>query len=399
MLAYLAYLQIFANMFTSVIQYFFPGILTYREIALITSLITAFVVIKYVSDRKCRLNIFLLSYFCIVVLLLYLLTANFYYVDNSEEYKSFLLVLAGQIFPAILTASIVAKNEVVQLKIKKLVPLVATMFTTIAFSAAFFSDSSTSGGFVKTEYGLNYQTTSYLAAYATGFCIYFLLNFRKIDWYFPFRKKSMPIIFFILLIVNFISILVSGGRGGLILFIVLILFYLYFVVKQYKFSFKSVIFINVVILLVVFFVYKSIEIVSNLSLSTNGFKRIIASVEAGDSSGRDIIYLQALDIVKDSPILGHGLGSVFLELGFYSHNFFIDALVETGIIGCILFSVLLVVMWNRGLKLLRIDSTNSLWLIIFLDGFVMSLFSGYYIGHIPLYWSMFFIFCFKYSYK
>ena len=62
--------------------------------------------------------------------------------------------------------------------------------------------------------------------------------------------------------------------------------------------------------------------------------------------------------------------------------------METGVIGCLIFVTLLIITWRKTGKLMQVDLTDAIWRIVYLDGLVMSFFSGYYLGHIPIYWIM-----------
>ena len=94
----------------------------------------------------------------------------------------------------------------------------------------------------------------------------------------------------------------------------------------------------------------------------------------------------------EKPVFGHGVGSVFFEMGTYSHNFITDAMVEVGVIGTFILFSLFIILVFKAIKDIYHDISDSLWLIIFLDGLVMSLFSGYYLAQIPLWWSVAFYF-------
>lgn len=70
-----------------------------------------------------------------------------------------------------------------------------------------------------TDNGLNYQNTSYMAAYATALAYYYILCFDKIKWVFFFKRRLWFIIIGISIIVNLLTIFIAGGRGGLVLYI------------------------------------------------------------------------------------------------------------------------------------------------------------------------------------
>ena len=63
-------------------------------------------------------------------------------------------------------------------------------------------------------------------------------------------------------------------------------------------------------------------------------------------------------------------------------------MVETGILGTLFFVGVLVKTIKNLAIIVKRDITEYLWLVIFLDGFVMSMFSGYYLAHLPIAWSI-----------
>ena len=372
-------------MFTCAILYFLPGLVTYKMMAIFIAGISSVVLLWIMANLKRKVDTILLTFFFLVILVfLYSTTASVYGKVN-EMYNSFILVLAGQIAPTVLCAIAVAQMKKVQYKMKQYTPYVGALFTFISFTAAFFPDSATSGGFVETESGLNYQTTSYLAAYAAAFNLYFIIFNDQINWIGVVKSIKFIRIYFIFVLINLMSIMIAGGRGGLLLFIVQAIFAYWLYSKKKKIKFLSGRTIWIIIAISVISVL-GIAFASSFGGETNGFSRIVNTVQHQDENGRDVLRGLALLSFFDSPIWGHGLGSVFYEVGIYSHNCILDALIETGIIGCIVFVLLLIWIWRKTGKLIKIDYTNAIWRLILLDGLVMSFFSGYYITQIPIDW-------------
>ena len=190
-----------------------------------------------------------------------------------------------------------------------------------------------------------------------------------------------------LVIVNFLTIMLAGGRGGLVLFSMLLLAMGFFYFSTRKLSLKSQIQIVAVLLVVLIAGKLCVDYAENSTLEMNGFQRVLNLMD----SNRDSLREDAFGLFAESPLLGHGLGSVFSLLGIYTHNLFTDALVETGIIGTICLLTFIIISFRQGWRLVAVDKTNLLWLIIFADGFVLGMFSGYYLAHIPLYWSISFL--------
>ncbi|HOI72952.1 MAG TPA: O-antigen ligase family protein [Syntrophales bacterium] len=94
-------------------------------------------------------------------------------------------------------------------------------------------------------------------------------------------------------------------------------------------------------------------------------------------------YWRALRLWVEAPILGHGLGSWPLLVGFgdikeYPHNVILELLVELGLVGFLLFLAipLRALYQNRFLKATQCVPTLLIILMIFVDLFVNALCSG-----------------------
>lgn len=393
MLAYLTYFQIFSSMFTCVVLSFFPHLLTYKQIAVIIAVVSAIILIPKIFQKKGNsVGTILTACLCMLVIVLYFLTSELY-GTSSNTYNSFFLVLCGQVFPILLCATFVAQSEEVQNNIKRLTPLIGILFSSMAFMAAFFPTSTTSGGYMANDNGLNYHNTSYMAAYAAAFCIYYILCFEQIEWNNVFRKRIFFILAAILIFINLLTIFIAGGRGGLVLYIMQFCLAAYIYIKRnvtsqrqtFKIIGISIVMVGIILLLANF--------AESTTLKTNGYERILSTIRTGDSNGRSVLRDKAIACFTDKPLFGHGVGSVFYELGIYSHNCITDALLEIGVVGCVMYLTFFIYAWRRGIKLFNTDFTGYIWLVIFLDGFVMSLFSGYYIAQIPALWAATFLVC------
>ena len=73
--------------------------------------------------------------------------------------------------------------------------------------------------------------------------------------------------------------------------------------------------------------------------------------QGGDqTSGRITLYINALEMFKQKPILGWGSG-VFANLyGIGTHNIYLQLLAENGLIGFILFVTLLFINLSTTIK-------------------------------------------------
>lgn len=391
MIAVLSYMQLFAYAFVSIILFLFPGVVSYKIFVLI---VTGCSIISFgILLSKYKINYstpFLVFVICLILLSCYYLTSLMYAADN-EKYNSFLLVLEGQMFPALVCSSICCQIDDVQEQMKRLAPVMAVLFTAISFMAAFFPNSKTSGGFASTDYGLNYQMISYIAAYAASFSYYYLINYSSQNWGTFFSTHKAFSIMKACLFVNFLTILIAGGRGALVLFTIHTCYAIYISCKKRIINLKNIGKLATYFFLILLFVVSGIFYALNSSVKTNGFGRILATIEKNDQNGRDVLRSEALHCFSQEPISGHGLGAVYYEIGEYSHNIFTDVAVEMGCIGLLVLIIILFIAFKRLNFFVILDTSNLLWSFIFLNGLGMSLFSGYYLANVPLWWAIIFI--------
>ena len=377
MLSYIVYLILFASYFTAIVLYFLPNIIQYKAFVIGIDVVFFISVLYYKLANKISLKKCSALMICfILILAVYSLTPLFYYYSNSQ-YVSFKLVLIAQTLPAILSAAIINSNEYFVDKLKRLAPIVSLLFSIVSFYTAFYPVAETTGGFAAGE-NLTYQNISYMSATAAGFTLFYLLSFQEIKWPLFFKRKIAKKIMCVMLIVNLLSIFVAGGRGGLVLFGVLCIcsYYIYINTSSRKRNMAKF-FIPIFCVVVLVF---SIQFVARYSLSTNGFSRIVSTVSTGDDNGRSLLREKAYSAFLDSPFYGHGLGSVFYEIKEYTHNCITDMLVEGGFGEVFVYLYLVFYTIKKIFKLISVDISESLWLFLFLDSFIMSLFSGYYLG-------------------
>lgn len=389
----LSYFQIFASYWCSTVLYFLPGIISYRQYAMIIATLSILLTLRQFSLRSFRVPKKYFFFVCAFLLcvILFSVTPQIYGSDNVTH-SSFFLVLAGQVLPIVIMVPFVSNNHVIEGKIKKITPIISLIFTVIAFFGTFRPTSKTGGGFAYNDNGLTYQTASYLAAYAAGLAEYYLLCKKEIEWHRIFRSSVMGIIMSIIIIINAISILVSGGRGGLVVYLIEIIVILFYWIRKNQINSNKILKIALVVGAIFGIGYFALRFASKADIATSGFNRFINTFTKGDQSGRNLIMKHAFESFLKSPIWGHGFGSVFYELNRHSHNLFFDVMVETGIVGLVIWVIFLASTIHKLIIFERNDVTESLWTIIFLDGMIMSLFSGYYLAQLPLLWVMVYVY-------
>lgn len=320
------------------------------------------------QPTKINIRSFIILFLIITITLLFFLT-RFYYSTENAMYKSEFLCWGASSLPALFCGSMYAKKGIVDLH-KKL-PLFIFPLTIIISYVAYTTAGRTSADRILDEAtGMNYQSIAYYMAQLFGLTVFCILTGYK-------RKKIyINLILYSLLLIQFITCFSSGGRGGLV---VLLLYFLFFIYKNFKSRKKSL--ISFVSLIFSFLIFLFVIQKFNIN-DTAGFSRLLDTIHQGDSN-RAILQAKALESFYESPIWGHGVGSIFFEIGTYSHNFITDIMVETGIIGLIIIVTFLIICTK-----FLINSNNAFITIIFIYALTLNTFSGYWLAN-HLLWFVF----------
>ena len=181
----------------------------------------------------------------------------------------------------------------------------------------------------------------------------------------------------ILEVIAIVSIVLLQSRLGLFsLILVYILFFFIYKDKRKHY---------VISLLIVF--------LSSISLSSSDGSKVIdknyniLNIESDESLNQRLnFYSIAIELFNQKPIFGHGIGSWKYEslaykksedntvlIPYYTHNDFLQILVETGIIGLGIYFVILFYLFNNALKLFKRDKNMSIFIILFFLFFLNSM--------------------------
>ena len=171
-----------------------------------------------------------------------------------------------------------------------------------------------------------------------------------------------------LLVLSFVLMLRVASRGPLVTFVVVILFFLFCRTKN---KLMGLIISLTLILLVWFNISTIFEWLGTISPMME--QRMAAAIFEDDSSGRDILYREAINIFLQNPILGK---QFVLNNGFYSHNSILDVMIGLGFFGALVWVYLL--LKNIKLGYYNVASISSLMTISLLSVqfIIKGLFSG-----------------------
>lgn len=313
---------------------------------------------------------------CAIIILLYFSTRCFYDEVNNR-YTSYFLSMGVRFIPAVLTGMYMLSHDDIMKKVEyALLPFILLYTITLA-SVAFTANIGVNIAQTFNTDFLNYQSISYYSIFAFGFNMYLIVQSR-------YRRY----ILIALAILQVIITIMAGGRGAFVLGCV---FTLYFALKHITFSkLISYILIGLAVLLTIN------AILSDNEIFKMGFERIFnffGNTEAIGTDNRWIRWNLAWNAFTKSPVFGHGLGSVFYEVGFYSHNIFTDMLCEGGVVLFLIFIFVLMKFIRASQILITEDYRNEIIVIVFLCSFVMNSFSGYYLSDTGIWLSLTYVLC------
>jgi O-antigen ligase len=103
---------------------------------------------------------------------------------------------------------------------------------------------------------------------------------------------------------------------------------------------KGIIIICVLAGLLIIFINPIIDLLT--AMGSNLAVRLTSMFVEGETSGRDIIYKNVLDIIKQSPIVGvYYIVPSGPGVGMYPHNYFLEVFMATGFLGGTPFMILI----------------------------------------------------------
>jgi O-antigen ligase len=151
------------------------------------------------------------------------------------------------------------------------------------------------------------------------------------------------------------AILLTGSRTSLI---AVIPFGLYLVgTRQIKPKTKLLVVSILLVSLLALIPFIPSTVVSRLS--TLG-----SSIESRDLGGRFELWVEALQVFSAHPISGLGSGALDSAIGSAAHNTFVSVLAETGVVGFILFLLILAIVIVQAVNVP--NGNAGLWIAIFL---------------------------------
>ena len=383
---------------TSIFSYFNYALLaiigvegTFTSLAFkgFSALITIWVIYEYMCNRKqFKLKKSLGIVICLIPIAMTLTILKYGFLH--DVLRSYFLGYFVCVIPAVLAGHLFyyKKNELPW----QPAIIVCVLLADIAMLRVLCTPGAAPDYYV---FGWNYQMLSYIGTLTAILSVFVLSNYKKsLNIAGGSKEKTVKIFLIVSIFIGIWATISGQGRGALIL---LVLFAVYMITSmsiKYNQNHKNVLnkILLVLTFVVVFIIIKTQiadeNLADNVLLSGRMGQFIKGMLENPKEyilySARGKIYVKVLPAIKNSPIWGHGIGSVFYAADTYSHNIFLDIMCELGIIGIGIFIALSCRLIKNSQKDL---CTYFVWWILLSDFFVLQL-SGYYLYHTGIWFSI-----------
>ena len=225
---------------------------------------------------------------------------------------------------------------------------------------------------------ITYQTLSYLSAFAFGLNYFLLFHDQNSNRLKFFKDNKLYRIFCLfLLLLQGVSLVVTGGRGGFILLSVYFLYVTFFVKGGKSLYIKFIAIIAIIL-------FAALILNSNNPTISNGLKRIFSyitseGIDMSETSYRDVNYRIALDLISQKLVFGYGIYGLFMYT-FYPHNLFLEILLGGGVFYFLIFIAATICIVRKYIKIKRSTPDVLLLFIFLLYDLVMLMFSGSYLN-------------------
>lgn len=345
------------------------------------AIVSVFVLIDF---KKCKnRKLFLIPFFFIFI----------YFIESSLfQYSWGQRILLQQSFKCFCAFSIpcifIGINLANTKSIERIYPWVDVLAVFIALGCLVSLPRFLTSGLFQYG-GSNYQQLSYNAAFAFSILLYNLL-FNNRYRFRPLSNKLFSCLSFFLMLGCIICILSSGGRGGFVLLLVDILYVFYLKGKD---SIKSIIYILITVLIIVFLLY-FLDLGLVKDLVDFGYERIFNTFFSHEGSaisrgGRDEVFNLALRYISENPF-GYGFFRSYALMGNYPHNIILEILMDGGFLLLLLFICFIVKLIIKLKRIGKEENQLTLFMLLFFYPIVMLSFTGTYL------WNGMFWFCVVY---
>lgn len=180
------------------------------------------------------------------------------------------------------------------------------------------------------------------------------------------------IIVFLVISLSLYTALRAGSRGPILALFIVLFFWM--LAKSKNIGRNLALLMLVFIALIIFIepILNGLAIISPIMEA-----RIRASLYEGDTSGRDLLYQDAIQSFFNNPLLGEKFAIFSPDGGFiYSHNMLLDAFMGLGLMGGLIMMIFLLLALKKSFILIR-DNDRHFWIsLIFIQQLVLNMLSG-----------------------
>ena len=326
---------------------------------------------RYITASSKTMTVFWISLFFVLCVMLSMFVTKLYYDKPSKLFDSMILSFGSKCLMTPFFAIAWNKKDFFYSVVKWIIPY--TSFATVCSMIAVIRLAGKS----IMDFEIGRQLLSYGGAFSVGLLL-FLLQYQN-----ECVKESIKkYIVFILIIFNIYIVFAGGGKGAFVLTCLLFLLYFYSRIKA-KVALLIVTFLGALKIFESFFI--------DIILQTPGGMRILTLFISDDlnqiTTGRDRLYAKAVDVILDRCFLGGGPGSAIYDVGYFSHNIFLDILLDWGFIGCVFFLVVIVVVCRKSFALFENPNIRFLFTIFFCQ-FILLMFSGSFYSYFGFWFSI-----------
>lgn len=299
---------------------------------------------------------------------------KFLYGSNDLFNSSILYILVWQYMAILLSISLL--DDDVEKQVESFFKYIVFILSLSVALASFASYQR--GRFMDSIGGATYQSASYYAAFCFGMTLFYMRKRKK-----EMASKIETIAYIFVLIIDFLALILSGGRGAMILLIMYA--FVYFLGGDKEGKARNLILLIALTIAVIFIVGKM-----DSSIVNHQIQRIFSYISTSgldftNTSGRNFYYNRCINIIKESNYMGNGLLSYYyLMNGSYPHNIFLEFLIEGGIIYLLIWLSIFVITIKHLILLLK-NTDIQFILYIGLYPMCLLLFSGTY-SYSMLFW-------------
>lgn len=212
--------------------------------------------------------------------------------------------------------------------------------------------------------------------------------------YSQLKNKSFFLIYVPGLLLSLYLMIAAGSRGPIIYSFIIFYYFLTSIGLSKKIK-RLINFTGVLLFLVILVDYTVFtDFIGDYN--TDLEKRFISSIEKQETSGRDKIFIKALEQFSQNPLFGdYFVLKTGRYMGQYPHNIFLEALITFGLAGAIPFFIFIVKTFKRAHHLIKTNHEMSWLCLIFLISFFKGLSTWTLYGNSLLWMSMFIILTYK----